>query len=579
MRGSHSNSHHRPDKRNVRDERTALIVIVAVWLISALLWFSPGITRPDGVGYYMYLPSLSLDRDLLFFNEWDRFGLIDNGLILHKEVTSTDHLGNHWTVGSAILWSPAFALAHLVRVVPSLQRFAADGVSLPFNAAAGSTSALAGLLTLLIGFRVARASAPAFPAGLAAVAVWFGTPLLFYSVRNPILSHAPSALACALVLWVAIRLRGDARMVSWFVAGLASGFAFIVRPQNATFALIPFMLAWSAGRPLWQKGAIFAGGFFVASLPQLIVSFFLYGNPFGFLTGGGAARPFAAFERIWIWEPVLSWYHGLIPWSPIAAVAIAGLGLLWRSDRRLAAAGLYALSTQWFVNAALERSFWGAYSFGQRRFDNCTVFFVIGAAALFTHCPRWAQIAIAAIASLWTMSIFLAALGPLDLGAYYTPSELLGQQTAALAGATSRMDYLESVPPEMKPLVTFLLVFFLLIAVLIAVIVRKVATAGMPLAATVLSMIFVAASGVLYAAGITGRSRAVHLRPLIEFNRTVSDALGGADARMGLLADEARYLRKSGRIAEAERTESELRALEQAREQGFERLRAMGVAR
>ena len=563
----------------MRDDRTALILIAVVWLVSAALWFSPGITRPDGVGYYMYLPSISLDSDLLFFNEWDRFGLIDNGLILHKEVTSTDHLGNHWTVGSAILWSPAFALAHVLRAIPPLQKFAADGVSLPFNVAAGFTSAMAGLLTLLLGYRIARSAAPAMPSVLAALAIWFGTPLLFYSIRNPIMSHAPSAFACALVVLLAFRLRRDAQPASWFAAGLAAGFAFIVRPQNATFALIPFMLAQSEGRPWRERIALFGGGFIVAALPQFVVSSFLYGNPFGFLTGGGAARPFAAFERIWAWEPIFSWYHGLIPWSPIVAVALAGLAVLWRTDRRLALAGFYAIATQWFVNATLERSFWGAYAFGQRRFDNCTVFFVIGAAALFAKCPRWAQVTIATLASLWTMSIFFAALGPLDLGAYFSPGELLKLQGNAILDAGSHLNFLAAVPPGMKAMVALLCMVFLAMGSLAGFGIHSVRQREIRAVALLFSTLFVGVSFWLVAAGFTGRSRVVHFRPLIEFNRTVSSALGGADARMGLLSDEARYLRKSGRIAEAEATEAELRELESMRRMGFEKLRAMGVAK
>src|SRR5207245_9837371 len=70
-------------------ERTAVAILVAIWLRSALLWLQPGITRPDRVGYYVYFPSAYLGHDLLFFDEWQRFGLVPGGRILHKEITPT----------------------------------------------------------------------------------------------------------------------------------------------------------------------------------------------------------------------------------------------------------------------------------------------------------------------------------------------------------------------------------------------------------------------------------------------------------------------------------------------------------
>ncbi|HUF18117.1 MAG TPA: hypothetical protein VMS12_08770 [Thermoanaerobaculia bacterium] len=559
----------------MRSDRKALLLVVAVWAISTGLWLNPGITKPDGVGYYVYLPSLRLDGDLLFFNEWDRFGMIDRGVILHKEVTATDHLGNHWTIGSALYWLPSFLFADLLRTIPALALFPPDGVSLPYNVAVGFASAVAGLLTLLMGFRVAREFVPVFPAALATMGLWFGSPLLFYSVRNPILGHATSAFACGLVVLLSVRLRVERAAFCWFATGLAAGFAFAVRPQNGTFLLMPFLIAAGSERPLLQRIGLVLSGFAVAALPQVIVSFVLYGTPYGFLTGGGAAKPFAAFERIWIWEPILSWYHGLIPWSPIIALGLAGLILLWRRDRLLAAAGLYAFASQWFVNATLERSFWGAHAFGQRRFDNCTIFFLLGAAVLLSRWPRAVQVSIVAATSVWTMSIFFAAMGPLDLGAYYTPAELAALQWASLSNVAGYLKPFASVPQAMKGIVALVCLCLCAAWVAAGVLLWRFRKNGVAPIVVFAAVYFLVMSGVLAFAGSTGRSRLIPMQSLIGFNRTISAALGGADARTGLLADEARYLRKAGRIEEAEATEMELAALERARRAGIERLRAM----
>lgn len=562
---------------SMKGDRKACLLVVAVWALSTAMWLNPGITKPDGVGYYVYLPSLRLDGDLLFFNEWDRFGMIDRGLILHKEITATEHLGNHWTIGSALYWMPSFLFAEVLRTIVAPGSFPPDGVSLPYNVAVGFATAVSGLLTLLIGFRLARTSVDAFPAVLATVGLWFGSPLIFYSVRNPILAHAPSSFACALVVLLSIRLRTERALSDWFAAGLAAGFAFAVRPQNGTFLLVPLLIAVKSDRPLVQRIGLLLAGFATAALPQVVVSTVLYGTPYGFLTGGGAAKPFAAFERIWVWEPILSWYHGLLPWSPIIALGLAGLFVLWRSDRPLAAAGLYAFASQWFVNATLERSFWGAHAFGQRRFDNCAIFFLLGAAVLLSRWPRAVQVTVVAVTSVWTMSILFASMGPLDLGSYYRPSELAALQWSSLADIGSHLKLLASVPPAMKWTVGLMCLILTAAWIAAGLLARRVESRRVVLfASSIASIYFLVVSGVLTLAGSAGRSRLIHLQPLIAFNRVVSEAMGGADARTGLLADEARYLRKAGRIREAEATERELEVLERARRAGVERLREMG---
>src|SRR5207247_6130419 len=73
-------------------DRGAISLIIAVWLLSALIWLRPGITKPDGVAYYAYLPSTYFDTDLLLFNEWQHFGMLPNGLIASEGLTPNGHL-------------------------------------------------------------------------------------------------------------------------------------------------------------------------------------------------------------------------------------------------------------------------------------------------------------------------------------------------------------------------------------------------------------------------------------------------------------------------------------------------------
>ena len=483
--------------------------------------------------------------------------MIDRGIIQHKDVTRTAHLGNHWSVGSSLAWFPAFAFADAIR--PFTPRFPRNGFSLPYNAAVVVTSALAGLLTILIGYGVTRRLYGAGVGALAAAGGWVATTLMWYALVHATMSHAVSAAACALVFMAAVTLRERSDGSAWLLAGMAAGFAFAVRPQNAPVAAVPLIVApfRTAAMP-W-----YAAGILVGALPQIIVSWFIYGSAFGFLTGGGSATPFAALQKIWIWEPLFSWYHGLFTWTPFALLGLAGLAVLARSDRRLAAAGLFLFATQWIVNATMERSFWGATSFGQRRFDNCTIVFIIGAAALIaTVRPFW-RVVMVAVPAAWTLSIFLAARSSiLDLSRYVTPGEMLQSQIVAIRSIGAALTPLGATPAAHRPAVAVLLIVIGVVVFLAATALTRLPSRA---AAAAGAAYFTAASIFLAWAGTQDARLIPRYAPLIERNRVFAEIPGGADVRFGLLRDEIDYLARSGRTAEAEDTARELAALEAAR--------------
>ena len=70
--------------------------------------------RADAPGYYVYLRSIAIDRDLDFANEWRRWGFPE------LPVTATGRRTNLYAIGPAIAWSPFFAAAHLYVVTTRL---------------------------------------------------------------------------------------------------------------------------------------------------------------------------------------------------------------------------------------------------------------------------------------------------------------------------------------------------------------------------------------------------------------------------------------------------------------------------
>ncbi|MEA2491873.1 MAG: hypothetical protein QOH21_3665 [Acidobacteriota bacterium] len=524
-----------------------IAIVTAVWLVSVILWIHPGVVRPDGAGQLVYLPSAWLDHDLLFYNEWQGFGLIQNRHILHKEITATDHLANHWTVGTALVWFPLFAAAD---TIPRFADFSRNGISLPYNVAVIVASALAGLVTLLAGLRIGRSIVSTHAATTAAIGAWLGTPLLWYATMHATMAHAASAMACALVFLGAMALRERSDRWVAFLTGAAAGLAFSIRPQNAPFAAVPFFL-----QPRTSPVA-YAAGLAAGALPQLIVSWFLYGGPLTFL-GGGSTRPFAAFQRVRAWEPLLSWYHGLVPWTPFAALGLIGIVLLRKRDTRLMSACLFAFGSQWLINATLDRTFWGGVAFGQRRFDNCTIVFLIGTAVLVERLGRKAGTALVAATSVWTLTLFFAARRGLDLEAYVEPADVMIDQLRALRDVATQLVPLGGVPEPMRPAVLVMLAAFLLLTAAAAFLLRDMSRRT---AAVLAGTYLIAASLFLVWCGSHDRAHLPEYAVLIADNKAYGAMPAAFDFRITLLQQEADWLRKSGRVAEARETEREIAA-------------------
>jgi hypothetical protein len=518
--------------------RAALAAVIAVWLLTTLLWLTPGLNRPDGVGYFAYLASTRFDGDLLFFDEWARAGLIPDGQILFKDVTATGHLSNHWTAGSSLAWYPAYLAADAVVRLTGQEPH--GGFAAPYVAAIAFTSALAGLFVLLCGFRVARVHFGDRIAAASAIAIWLGSPLAWYSLRHPSMSHALSAAICSGVVLLSLRLRDEVTLARVFALGLAIGFACAVRPQNVTIALVPLFVADL--RPLLRRAHALLLGGLVAALPQLIVSTILWGGPLVFVNIGGRAHSWQMFARFRGVETLFSWYHGLATWTPLLVLAIAGLVLLHRHDRGLARAGLATFAAQWLLLSTMERWFWGGASFGQRRFDSCTIFFILGIAALLQRLPRWLGALMTVAACAWTMTLFIAATH-LNLNRFQTPGELLIAFRTALPDPAWR-SFLGFTPDGLRGTVLLAALVTTLVAALIVLIARKAGTAAAAIYLIVMSL-FYAWCGLH--PHYDPQSRALLLR-----NARHELPSGSAGDAIGLLHGEAEFMERTGRHAEAE---------------------------
>ena len=383
-----------------RRELAALVVLFACSLpaVTARLYSS------DEVEYFSYLRSLWFDRDVSFENEYQYFydhQIAQSADFHHTFLELETPAGrriNYGTLGCAILWAPFYAagdiVAHAARGIG--RDVAVDGYSRPYVSAVAYGSAFYGFAAIVLGIGAARrilgAGAGAPGSGLA---VWAGTPVLFYMYIAPPFSHACSAFAVALFVAIWLHVRRAWTVRGAVALGLSGALVAMVREQDALFTLAPaldYVLTHAAAAAIVAPGrrrlatalAPAAAGctaFAIGYLPQLLAYQALNGRP----------RPSELVTRKMNWaaphalQVLASPEHGFFFWTPLAVLCIAGLIVLAiRGDanrRRVGACMLLMVACQVYVSGAVE-SWTVAGAFGQRRFVSITVLLVVGLAAL-----------------------------------------------------------------------------------------------------------------------------------------------------------------------------------------------------
>jgi hypothetical protein len=403
-------------------------ILLAIFIVS-LPAVTTRIYASDEIEYYAWLRSAAFDRDVDFQNEYQHFyeaaGARDAGFreTFLETRTEAGRLVNFAPVGSALLWAPFFAAGHLVALATGAP---ADGFSHPYIAAIAYGSAVYGLLALFLTLAIVRRLVGDDPR--ATLVVWLGTPLVFYMYVAPGFAHATSAFAVSLCLWCWLRVRRTWTPAGAVALGAAGALMAMVREQDALFAAAPAIdflwWAWRArGRAgHWRHAATtgLAGAFawLAAYTPQLAAYHALNGH-FGPTRLVARKMPWSSPHFL---QVLVSPEHGFFVWTPLAVLAIAGLGWLAiarrpelpAESRYLAALALLLVVLQVYVNGCVE-SWTVAGSFGQRRFVALTPLLAVGLAAIARAWPPTraarAVLAVVFVAGVWWNVGLMAQFG------------------------------------------------------------------------------------------------------------------------------------------------------------------------
>jgi hypothetical protein len=242
---------------------------------------------------------------------------------------------------------------------------------------------------------------------LATILLFGATPLFWYMVYEPSMTHAPAfgvvaLLATAAGAWVphAMTSRRAA------ILGTLAAHAFLIRPQDSMFLILPVALALTGpgaigdrvrhGLHLWRLAAL-------AALPwvllQLIHAWVLYrANDFAFFGPQGYLNP---LRSRWL-DTLFSSWHGFLSWTPVAYVAVLGTVGYLRRNRAWAIAALVLLVLIAWVNGSTA-DWAGGWSFGGRRFTSVLVMLAPGLALVIDMLRRRPVVAIVplVVVALW----------------------------------------------------------------------------------------------------------------------------------------------------------------------------------
>jgi hypothetical protein len=389
------------------DRHPAALVLTLLACVYALA----GRTEPDfgadSPSYFVYLRSAAFDHDLDFANEWAEWGYEEQPL------TATGHRRNVHAIGSAIIWSPFYAVAHAYVVGTrwlGSRAYAADGYAIPYvRATALGTATVAALGAFLL----ARALLPRFGVALAVVGVLTGTlasPIPYYVFLQPTMAHGIVYGLAATFVWAWIEAERAPSGRAFARLGALVGLLALTRWQAIAYLamFVPLALEGLARRrvrPAWI--ALSALVAFAVFVPQLAVWKILFGN----------ALAIPAHEHGMDWssphllDVLISADRGLFTWTPLMAIGAAGLVWLLREWLSLAAGALLVLAGSAWINGGVQ-DWAGADAFGARRFDLVVPLLAVGVAAAarasagaVARRPWLAPAAAAALLVMWNLGL------------------------------------------------------------------------------------------------------------------------------------------------------------------------------
>jgi len=376
-----------------------LIIVLLVWFVRPS-WTIGG----DGFGYYSYFRSAFFDHNLDFKNEYLEFDRVWNNHATER-LTPIGKIANLYSVGPSIMWSPFLLAAHYLPIGQSDSQtnlYNLSGFGWPYDQAIFVATAIFLLLGLIFTYLSLRQYFSDKIVFLSVTAIWLLSPLYFYLIYEPSMSHVLSFFAVSgMILFY---LQDDLRIRrKYFLVGLFLGLALLIRWQNLVFIIIPILGLIFNQKRFLKEMIICLLTTVIVFAPQLLAWKYLYGSWLALPQG-------AEFFNLWpqnLGNFFFSGNHGLFFWQPLLLLAILAFIFSFRKkDPKNWLLFLLASAAVIYINASVT-DWMGGRSFGARRMDGVLIFFAIGLAVIFD----WTALNRSRIVKLTVSLIFIVGIG------------------------------------------------------------------------------------------------------------------------------------------------------------------------
>ena len=319
----------------------------------------------DVSGYYLYLPATFIYQDLeqlAFFEEILNTYGPSAGFGQAFEHTSGNYILKY-TLGQAILYAPAFFVAHWLAPVFG---FPADGFSLPYQFGITWWS----ILVAFFGLWILRKSLLKFfddrITGLTLLTLVLATNYLNYASIDGALTHNYLFTLYALLIWGLIQWYEKPNILLSLLIGSCIGLAGLTRPTELLMVVLALTWGdWKGRFSFWAKHWVY--------IAWIILSVAVFGSlQLLYWKGiGGECVIYSyqeqgfSFFKPHITEVLWSYRKGWLVYTPVMTLGILGFVFLWMKLPKLVPGLLlFAILNFWVV--ASWDMWWYGGSFGQR---------------------------------------------------------------------------------------------------------------------------------------------------------------------------------------------------------------------
>lgn len=387
-----------------------LSVLVLVWIAvqAYFLIAYPIAHRPmqpiswDTFGYYLYLPATFIYHDLWHLNfaepMMQKYNLA--GFFYAARIGPEGKFVMNYSLGTAILYSPFFLAGHLWA---KLSNYPTDGFSAPYQYSIFIGGVLYSLAGLLITLRTLRYFFSEKITAVLLLVLVAGTNYLYYTFFENAMTHNYLFTVGACIIYLSVKWHQSPGYRYAVLLGLSIGMAIIIRPTEIFWCLIP--LLWTiqdratftrkvetVKQNLMQLVALLATVIAVGSLQMLYWKaatgkfiYYSYDGTFDFLSPH-------------ILPGLFSIRKGWLVYTPVMAMAIIGLPLLWVKHRPLFIPFItYTLMVIYVTFSWHAWSYGGSFGCRPLVQSYALLLFPMGAFLQFVQATKWIKLILAPV--------------------------------------------------------------------------------------------------------------------------------------------------------------------------------------